>query len=127
MSQKGIETAIKRIRKGFPWKDVKRTQDFFALKDEIFAHIIGISDRTLTRLRAKQEKLAPAASDRLYRMNRILDLATTVFEDRKQAKLWLSRPQPGLDNSIPIDILDTEPGVKAVENLLGQIEYSVLP
>ena len=40
---------------------------------------------------------------------------------------WLRRPQPGLAGGIPLDLLDTEPGSRAVARLLTQIEHGVLP
>jgi putative toxin-antitoxin system antitoxin component (TIGR02293 family) len=118
---------IKEIRNGFGWERVERFQTHYGLKDERVARIIGLSDRTLTRHRKKREPLDSVASDRFYRAERILEFATSVFEDKEEAMRWLRRPQPGLSNMIPLEILDTEPGSHAVQTLLTQIEYGVLP
>ena len=118
---------INEIRNGFEWERVERFQKDYGLKDERVARIIGISDRTLTRHRKEREPLDSVASDRFYRAERILELATSVFEDKDEAMRWLRRPQPGLSNMIPLEILDTEPGSHAVQTLLTQIEYGVLP
>ena len=118
---------IQEIRKGFEWERVERLQKEYGLKDEPVARIIGLSDRTLTRHRKEREPLDAVASDRFYRAERILELATSVFEDKTEAMRWLRRPQPGLSNMIPLEILDTEPGSHAVQTLLTQIEYGVLP
>jgi putative toxin-antitoxin system antitoxin component (TIGR02293 family) len=118
---------IQEIRMGFKWERVERFQKNYGLKDERVARIIGLSDRTLTRHRKEREPLDAVASDRFYRAERIIELATSVFEDKDQAMRWLRRPQPGLSNMIPLEILDTEPGSHAVQALLTQIEYGVLP
>lgn len=120
-------TTIKEIRKGFEWERVERFQKVYGLKDERMARIIGLSDRTLTRHRKEREPLDSVASDRFYRAERIIELAASVFEDKEEAMRWLRRPQPGLANMIPLEILDTEPGSHAVQTLLTQIEYGVLP
>jgi putative toxin-antitoxin system antitoxin component (TIGR02293 family) len=57
----------------------------------------------------------------------VLRLAAGVFEDLARAVSWLQREQPGLDGKIPLTLLDTEPGTHAVETLLTQLEYGVLP
>jgi len=120
-------TIIEEIRKGFEWERVERFQKIYGLKDERVARIIGLSDRTLTRHRKERERLDSVASDRFYRAERIIELANSVFEDKDEAMRWLRRPQPGLVGMIPLEILDTEPGSHAVQALLTQIEYGVLP
>lgn len=118
---------VERIRKGFPWRRVARFQKACKLKDKRFARIIGVSDRTLTRHRKKEEPLDPVASDRFYRMERIVESAAGVFENKDQAMRWLRRPQPGLGGMVPLEMLDTDPGSRAVQRLLTQIEHGVLP
>lgn len=118
---------IDRIREGFRWTDAQRYQESFQIKDKLFAKIIGVSDRTLTRTRRNKTSLDPIASDRLYRTAKVLALAVDFFEDLPRAVSWLQREQPGLDGKIPLALLDTEPGTQAVETLLTQLEYGVLP
>ncbi len=118
---------VARIRGGFMWVEVKRCQETFQIKDKVFARIIGISDRTLTRTKRDKVSLDPVASDRLYRMLRVLKLAVTAFEDVPRAVRWLQREQPGLAGQVPLSLLDTDPGTLAVETLLTQLEYGVLP
>src|SRR3972149_1751944 len=95
-SLRSSATIIEEIRKGFEWERVERFQEIYGLKDERVARIIGLSDRTLTRHRKERERLDSVASDRFYRARRIIELATTVFEDKDEAMRWLRRPPPGL-------------------------------
>lgn len=118
---------IVSIRRGFEWGKVADFQKAYDLRDDKLARIIGISDRTLTRHRASEERLDPVASDRFYRTQEVVSLAAEVFEDSSEAMHWLRRPQPGLAGLIPLELLDTEPGARAVEALLTQIEHGVLP
>lgn len=115
------------IRKGYSWASVERCQKDFDIKDDALARIIGVSGRTLTRIKKPGAALDAVASDRLYRAMKIFHLALDVFEDRPNAVRWLQREQPGLGGRTPLDLLDTEPGAHAVETLLGQLEHGVLP
>ncbi|UPT75785.1 MAG: DUF2384 domain-containing protein [Elusimicrobiota bacterium] len=119
--------ASQTIHDGFKWANVRRAQEAFQIKDKAFARIIGVSDRTLTRTKRDKASLDPVASDRLYRALRVLKMAVDLFEDVPPAVRWLQRPQPGLGGKVPMDMLDTDPGSRAVETLLGQLEYGVLP
>ena len=119
--------AIDQIRGGYRWGTVHGYQEAFQIKDKLFAKIIGISDRTLTRTKKTGAALDAVASDRMYRAAKVLELAVDVFEDVPRAVSWLSREQPGLDGKVPLALLDTGPGTQAVETLLTQLEYGVLP
>lgn len=122
-----MATIIEQIRQGIAWKKVDRFQKAYGLKDESMAAMLGISNRTLTRHRGEEDPLDPVASDRFYRAEKIFELATSIFEAKELAMRWLQRPQPGLAGMIPLDTLDTEPGSRAVQKLLTQIEHGVLP
>jgi putative toxin-antitoxin system antitoxin component (TIGR02293 family) len=118
---------IAHIREGYPWAEVHRYQQSFQITDKVFARLIGVSDRTLTRTRKTRAALDPVASDRFYRTAKVLKLAVDVFENLPRAVSWLQREQPGLEGNAPFSLLDTGPGAQAVATLLTQLEYDVLP
>lgn len=53
---------------------------------------------------------------------RTLALAETVMGDRNRALSWLKSPKRSLGNEAPMDLLDTEPGARAVAELLYSID-----
>ncbi len=67
--------------------------------------------------------MARFESDRLYRLARIVALAKYYLGDNQLAMQWLKRPNRALGGKIPLELLDTEPGAKMVENILGRIAY----
>ncbi len=117
---------IEDIRRGYPWPLAHSLQGELQLSDQDFASFLGVSSRTLSRWRKSEDVLDKVASDRLYRIMRVVKLAAVVFEGRDAGLRWLRRPQVGLGGKVPLELLDTEPGFKAVENLLAQIEYGVI-
>jgi len=68
-------------------------------------------------------RLAPHESDRLYRLARIVALAGEFLGDHERAVRWLKRPNRALGGIAPIAAIDTEPGARQVENILGRIAY----
>lgn len=114
------------IRRGYPWPFAHGLQEELSLSDQDFASFLGVSSRTLSRWRKSEDALDKVASDRLYRLMRVVQLAGEVFEGREDGLRWLRRPQAGLGGKVPLELLDTEPGFEVVENLLAQIEYGVI-
>ena len=115
------------IRTGFAYPQIRVVQHAYQLPDKTFAHLIGISDKTLARIKTSNAKLSSLSGDRLYRLKKIWALANAVLENPENALAWLNHAQPGLNQQAPLDILDTEPGYEQVQTLLNQLEFGVLP
>jgi len=86
------------------------------------AGALDLSPRSLQRRRLSG-KLARYESDRLYRLARLVAIATEYLGDSERAKRWLRRPNRALGGLDPLSAVDTEAGVRQVENLLGRIAY----
>jgi putative toxin-antitoxin system antitoxin component (TIGR02293 family) len=52
----------------------------------------------------------------------ILALANRVFGDTAKAQRWLNHPRLQLGGRTPMEMLDSEDGVRRVEELLTQID-----
>jgi hypothetical protein len=72
-----------------------------------------------------QGKIDKDESEKLVRYQRLLKKAEDVFGGGDSAREWLTSPQAGLGNAVPLDFAKTEIGAREVENLLGSIEYGV--
>jgi putative toxin-antitoxin system antitoxin component (TIGR02293 family) len=114
------------IVKGLPEKSLDRIKDALGLTDGEMSATLGMSPKTIGRMRLERSPLSTVTSDRLYRLARIYALAQDVLEDGNAAREWLRRPQIGLGNRVPLDLLATEAGAREVEDLLGRIEHGVL-
>jgi putative toxin-antitoxin system antitoxin component (TIGR02293 family) len=115
------------IEKGLPARSIDHLKAALQLNDEEVSSTLGVSQKTISRLRAQpKKKLGVGVGDRLYRAAHVFALAASVFDDEDEAREWLRRPQVGLGNLIPLDLLTTEAGAREVEDLLGRIEYGVL-
>jgi putative toxin-antitoxin system antitoxin component (TIGR02293 family) len=119
-----VQQQIDRIRGGLSFRAAENLQKALSMPMEKLAIILGLSRATLHR-RKVQGKLGQAESEKLVRYQQLLKKASEVFGNADEARLWLTHPQPGLGNAVPIDFARSEIGAREVENLLGRIEYGV--
>ena len=94
------------------------------LKAEIILDKLKISRSTyFTKVKSKKN-LDTSSTEKFLRLVSILELATEIM-GKEEAKEWLLREIPSLANEIPLELLDTEPGHKLVEDTLLHIKYGV--
>ena|SRR5450432_461138 len=89
------------------------------------AKLLSISGRTLSRRTSADARLTPAESDRLVRLARILAQSKETLGSMEKASRWLQTPNRALEGDKPFDRLDTDAGVRSVEQVLGRIEYGL--
>jgi putative toxin-antitoxin system antitoxin component (TIGR02293 family) len=109
------------IREGFPHAVLEELMRSSGLTLKELADSLDLSSRSLQRRR--RGRLARFESDRLYRMARVLALARESLGDSARASRWLKRTNRALGGVSPLAAIDTEPGARQVENLLGRIAH----
>jgi putative toxin-antitoxin system antitoxin component (TIGR02293 family) len=119
-----IHEQIGRIHAGLSFRAVQNLQKALDVPMEKLASVLGMSRATLHR-RKIQGKIDKDESEKLVRYQRLLKKAEDVFGSGDGAREWLTNPQAGLGNAVPLDFAKTEIGAREVENLLGRIEYGV--
>ena len=117
--------SVEVVRRGLPIQSFKRVASYYQLSDAQMSKAIGTSVRTIMRLQKEDKPLNATWSDRLYRLARVAAQAQDVFESAETATNWLKRPNRGLNNCAPVDLLDTDAGTEQVVELLDRIEYGV--
>ena len=110
------------IREGFPQKVIEELMEAADLTIKELAACLDLSARSLQR-RRREGRLARYESDRIYRLARIVALAKSSLGRRDAATRWLKRPNRALGGKAPLAVIDTEPGARAVENVLGRIAF----
>ncbi len=69
--------------------------------------------------------LKPEESERTERLGRVIATAEYVWDDRDEARRFLTTPHPAVGNRRPIDAARSELGARQVEELLWQIFYGL--
>jgi putative toxin-antitoxin system antitoxin component (TIGR02293 family) len=122
-----ISRGIVAIKQGLPFSEAEIFKEKLMIGDDNLSVILGSSTVTVHRKRKKSVPLNACESDRLDRAERLFTYAVSVFGSEEKARSWLTRPQYGLDGHVPLNLLDTDLGVRKVEILIGRIDYGVLP
>jgi putative toxin-antitoxin system antitoxin component (TIGR02293 family) len=113
------------IQAGFPARALAAFKERAQLSNREVARALGVSEKTVERV-GTQAHIKPATSDRLYRMARIVELATEVLCDEQQALEWLRTPQHGLAERVPLDLLATDAGTEQIRAELLRIRFGFL-
>jgi|SRR5580658_2574694 putative toxin-antitoxin system antitoxin component (TIGR02293 family) len=122
--KRGGELA-KLVREGLPVKSLFLLAERLDLRQAEISEKIGIAQRTLTRRNAQDARLTPAESDRTVRLAQVYANAAETLGSGDKAAQWLKTPNRALRGERPLDQLDTDPGVREVEDILGRIAYGI--
>lgn len=119
--------AHERVRKGISLGEVITFVEQIGLTQQEAAALLGLPLRTFQRwLSAPEKKLDSTTGGRYYRAIKIMQHAVMLLGSTTTALEWLRSPQRALGHRVPLELLATEPGAEAVEDLLGRIEYGVV-
>ena len=114
------------ISQGLPWASALRVKQLLGLSDAAFSALLGVSLSTVNRKKKTADaKMAAVAGDRLFRLARVWSAALEVFKTPEAARGWLGRPQMGLGDRVPLDLIKTDAGATEVLKLLGRIREGV--
>ena len=100
---------------------------------QLFQRIAATSSLPLGKMRAELipdsswkragQRLGPQASQTVARLMHVLSVAERVWGNETDATEWLNGPHPELRGATPLSLLKTEAGGRAVEALLGALEF----
>jgi len=112
------------VRSGLPPSAVDTVIEHGVLTREEVGQLI-IPRRTLARRKQHNEPLTTDESDKLTRVVRVATRAEDTFQNDDKAYGWLRDPNRALGGERPLDLLETEGGVRLVEQILGRIAHGV--
>ena len=122
---RSTDDLAKQVRFGLPASTVELLAGSLSLHRSQVAERLNIPSRTLSRRMATKSRLTHDESDRAMRMARVVALAKEVLGSDEKASHWMSNPNRALGGKKPFDQLDTEPGVRSVEQVLFAIAYGM--
>ena len=111
-----------RIRRGMSFEVLDDLQQKLGLGQQSLEQALGVSARTLQRRRKQGKSLSPATSDRLWRLLHVYHLAKRAFGSKEAARAWMTESKAMLGGETPLAHIDTEPGLREVEDMLTVID-----
>jgi len=73
----------------------------------------------------RRTRLSAAESERTERLARVIAAAEYAWNDREDAREWLTKPHPELGKRTPFESAMTELGARRVEDLLDRLFYGI--
>ena len=117
-----------QVRSGLEVGLLNELLEQLGLSQEAFARMMGVSVHTLQRRRAESGgRLTPAESDRLWHLllgttRSSWDHALGALGSADAARAWLTEAKAVLGGESPAERLDTEPGLREVEDMLTVLD-----
>jgi putative toxin-antitoxin system antitoxin component (TIGR02293 family) len=105
------EDLVAQVRVGLPASTVNLLAETLSMQRAQVARQLNIPARTLSR--------------RLATKSRLVALANEVLGAEDKASRWMAAPNRALGGKRPFDQLDTELGVRSVEEILYAIAYGM--
>jgi putative toxin-antitoxin system antitoxin component (TIGR02293 family) len=116
---------VAQVRAGLPASTVTMLADSLSMNRADVAKRLNIPARTLSRRLASKSRLTHDESDRTLRMAHIVALGNEVLGAEDKVARWMVAPNRALGGDRPFDRLDTEVGVRSVEQILYAIAYGM--
>jgi putative toxin-antitoxin system antitoxin component (TIGR02293 family) len=73
----------------------------------------------------RRSRLTAAESERTERLARVIAAAEYVWDNRDDAREWLTKPHPELEGRPPLEAALTELGARRAEELLDRLFYGI--
>lgn len=73
----------------------------------------------------RRTRLSTTESERTERLARVIAAAEYAWNDREDAREWLTKPHPELGKRTPLESAMSELGARRVENLLERLFFGI--
>jgi len=113
------------VKAGLPYASLEALIGKLGLGREEAAAALHLPQRTIAR-RKKEKRLQADESDRVLRLARISAQAMATLGSEEKAAQWLRRPNRALGSRPPLDFLDSDIGIRQVEEILGRIAHGTI-
>lgn len=113
------------VRGGAPYASYHGVFKHLALTQRDQARVLGLGLRTWDRVRTRKKPLSPEASDRLVRVARVYSELLELWNDPERSAEWLQTPNASLGDVTPLSLLDTDPGIRRIANVIARLKYGI--
>lgn len=122
---RSLDELIQLSREGLDAQTFEEIVERLPFSLQEWAQFMGVSERTLIRVRKENKSLGTNASDKVIRITQLYQKGTEVFRDEQKFCQWLNVRIMAVGGVAPKSLLDTSFGLELVNDTLGQIEFGV--
>jgi len=117
-----IEELDAAVTFGLPKKSLRLTVERVALPGDIRQTMARIVPAATFK---RRQRLSPAESAKTERLARVIASAEHTWNDKADARQWMTKAHPELGNKTPLDTSMSELGARRVEALLEKLFYGI--
>lgn len=122
---RSLDELIQLSREGLDAQTFEEIVERLPFSLQEWAQFLGVSERTLIRVRKENKSLGTSSSDKVIRITQLYQKGTEVFRDEQKFCQWLNVRIMAVGGVAPKSLLDTSFGLELVNDTLGQIEFGV--
>ena len=119
----GAFALVMQARTGVPAKTAFAVAGLLQLSADELADVLHLTAKTLRTYRDANKRLAPAASEQVLKLLALARQGSEVFGEATAFRRWLGKPAYGLDNQLPLSLLQTSGGIDLVAEEVSRIAY----
>lgn len=116
---------IQLIRIGIPISLFQSIFNFAPFSEFEWAMLLGISTKTLQRIKQSGIDFKPAQSERIIELIEVCRLGYDVFGEMEKFKIWINTPVFALGNIKPIEFLYDSYGKEMIMGELNRIAHGI--
>lgn len=117
---------VMEARKGVPAATAFEVAAAYQLQSPELEAIYELSTKTLRTYSQENRVLSAARSEKTLKIISLYNLGVEVFGEAAAFLRWLDKPAHGLDQEVPLRLLETSGGIDLVTEELGRIAYGDL-
>ena len=95
-------------------------------KNFLAEEVFDVSLKTMLRYQKEGKKLTPRNSEIALKLLNLFDKGIEIFGSMDSFMVWLNKKAYGLDNEVPLTLMNTNTGIDLIEEELIRIEFGAL-
>ena len=114
---------VMQARTGVPAKTAFAVAGLLQISVDELADVLHLTTKTLRTYREANKRLTPAASEQVLKLLALSRQGSEVFGEAGAFRRWLGKPAYGLDQQVPLALLQTSGGIDLVAEEVSRIAY----
>ena len=114
---------VMEARTGVPANTAFDVATLLQISADELAALLHTTTKTLRAYREGKKRLGPAASEQILKLLALARQGEEVFGALPAFRRWLDKPAYGLDNQLPLALLETSGGIDLVADEVDRIAH----
>lgn len=124
-AQSGLQV-VEELSRGLSVESLEQLATHLGVSVAQALELADLKSSTFFDRKRQRQPLSPEASERVYRLAKVVEAAEDYFEGKGHVRDWLTRPKVALGGKTPFEFARTAEGADYVVKLLGRLAHGVI-